>query len=184
MRRRGAEHETAAGWQKLAACVNDDIRPPTIQLSRSGHIHSIQRACLPSDTCSFSLVFVRSLLHSAKFPDRHPFTSKRVLFPSVRMWNTKAPGHAGPLHRWKHTNYVKAMTAFFFWVTYFPRPNKNPVYIVVNQRGGWWKQFGQSQQSITARRDGAGGKSGKRPTWREWLSVGKQATGGGDWKLG
>lgn len=118
------------------------------------------------------------LLHSAKLPDWPPFTSKRVLFPSVRMWNTKAPGHAGPLHRWKHTNYVGAMTAVFFWVTYFPRPNKNPGLYCCQSKRGDESQFGQSQQSITARRDGAGGKSGKRPTWREWLSVGKEATGG------
>lgn len=32
-----------AAWRlKLNACENDDIRPPTIQLSRSSHIHSIQ----------------------------------------------------------------------------------------------------------------------------------------------
>lgn len=30
------------GRQKLAACVEDDIRPPTIQLSRSDHMRRIQ----------------------------------------------------------------------------------------------------------------------------------------------
>ena len=36
------EAEPCSTRQKLAACVNDDIRPPTFQLSRSSHICSIE----------------------------------------------------------------------------------------------------------------------------------------------
>lgn len=106
--------------QKLAACVNDDIRPPTIQLSRSGHIDSIQQVCLSSDTGSFPL-FSSLLFHSAKLdlPGLFLHQSRACSIPQCSYMEYKAPGHACLLQRWIHTNYIKATMTTSYLGSYF-----------------------------------------------------------------
>lgn len=52
--------------QKLAACVKGDIRPPTMQRSRSDHMCNIQKACLLLMTHTFILALLFFLVLSAK----------------------------------------------------------------------------------------------------------------------
>lgn len=121
--------------QKLAACVNDDIRPPTIQLSRSGHIDSIQQVCLSSDTGSFPL-FSSLLFHSAKLdlPGLFLHQSRACSIPQCSYMEYKAPGHACLLQRWIHTNYIKATMTTSYLGSYFgymlSTAKQNLVYIV------------------------------------------------------
>lgn len=135
MRRRGSEYETAAGWQKLAACVNDDIRPPTIQLSRSGHIHSIQRACLPSDTCSCSLVFVRSP-SLCQTPRLASFHIKACSIPQCSDVEYKSPRSRRSSPQMKTHKLCRSHDCRLFLGYIFSTAKQKPRFILLSIKAG------------------------------------------------
>lgn len=135
MRRRGTEHKTAAGWQKVTACVNDDIRPPTIQLSRSGHIHSIQRACLPSDTCSFSLVFVRSP-SLCQTPRLASFHIKACSIPQCSDVEYKSPGSRWSSPQMKTHKLCRSHDCLLFLGYIFSTAKQKPGLYCCQSKGG------------------------------------------------
>lgn len=122
----------ATWWQKLAACMNDDIRPPKTPLSRSYHMCSIQ-SVWHKHTCFF-FFFIPSVSICQTGPQWPPFYMKANKNPSCSnpqcsYMKYKAPGHAHLLRNWKHTKYIKATIApylgFLFRSRGCPEQNKN-----------------------------------------------------------